>query len=305
MINILYPFFYGSFGGGNNFLFSLRNELINRHKYTNFWSAKIILINSHHFGRFNIFILYLAIKRIFGKKFIIVHRIDGSLVIGRNSQQYLRTDKLIYLVNRIFANYTIFQSEWAKNMFNELYPNYSFKNPFVLHNYPRINFDNLPTHFQINCGKIRVLYCSWSTNELKGFETLKFLDENLNFDHFEVHFVGRLPGNLVFNRIKCLGVLDEVGMAMEFSRASVFLGLMQNDACSNALIEAQAAGLQIIYLDSGGNKEVIHERSICVENSQHFAQILHQFVESRDHLQRLSYQRITADQYVCKLASLG
>ena len=47
---------------------------------------------------------------------------------------------------------------------------------------------------------IKLIYDSWSSNIKKGFNYLKFLDENLDFAKFEMKFIGNSP--FTFKNIK-------------------------------------------------------------------------------------------------------
>jgi len=303
MINILYPFDNETLGGGNNFLLNLRVELIKKNLYSSFWSSRVVLINSHHFGKFNILLFWICLKRILGNKFIVIHRIDGSLVVGRDSLRFKKIDEKIIRVNKYFADFTIFQSKWAEDVFYRNYPDASFKKQNVLYNFSRLNFDNYECKTYTEGEKINLLYCSWSTNELKGFEALEYLDKHLDFNAFSLNYVGRIPEGMIFHNLNALGVLNGEQLKDEYAKSDIFLALMLNDACSNALIEAQAVGLLVVFFDSGGNAEIVHERSIKINTKEEIPDLLIEIVGKSEGIEKIPYQRVCADDYIASLCT--
>jgi len=78
---------------------------------------------------------------------------------------------------------------------------------------------------------------------------------------------------------------------------------MLNDACSNALIEAQAVGLLVVFFDSGGNAEIVHERSIKINTKEEIPDLLIEIVGKSEGIEKIPYQRVCADDYIASLCT--
>ena len=98
---------------------------------------------------------------------------------------------------------------------------------------------------------------SWSDNERKGADTLAWLDAHLDFDRYELTFVGRAP--VSFERIDVVGPVGSHEVARLLGEHDVYLAPSRDDPCSNALLEALACGLPAAYLESGGHPELVGE----------------------------------------------
>ena len=95
-------------GGGNQFLKVLKKEFDARNQIVNVpEESDIILFNSHH--NYKKIIEYK--KKFDDKKFI--HRIDGPMIY--RGKQGLKTDNLIFLLNKYLADGSIYQSNWSQN----------------------------------------------------------------------------------------------------------------------------------------------------------------------------------------------
>jgi len=110
-INILYNFTNQPFGGGNQFLTALKNQLIALRLYENNpLKADAIIFNSLPFGFMlkALNMLYMAKRRAIK----LIHRVDGPISGYRGKDEYV--DKAIYQLNNKFADATVFQSEWSR-----------------------------------------------------------------------------------------------------------------------------------------------------------------------------------------------
>src|SRR5687768_998092 len=105
-IHILFEFVDGPWGGGNQFLKSLKNEFVRMGIYEEVAEkADVILLNSHHQIE-----EVKKIKQMFPTK-IFLHRIDGPISLTRGNDE--QTDKLIFDLNNSIADISIFQSIWS------------------------------------------------------------------------------------------------------------------------------------------------------------------------------------------------
>ena len=153
----------GPYGGGNQFLKALKKEFIKRGFYENDPSkANCILFNSHH----NLEkVLRFKLKN---QNKLMVHRVDGPLFKIRNKD--FEIDKIIYIINNLLADGTIFQSKWSrdenyklgmkKNKYETTIIN--APDPLIFNNKNKIIFNKTK--------KIKLIATSWSANWNKGFK---------------------------------------------------------------------------------------------------------------------------------------
>ena len=247
-VNIWYEFKDGPWGGGNQFLKSLRDYFIEigvNEKDPE--KADVILFNSHH----DIEKLILF-KKNFPNK-IFVHRVDGPIFKIRNRNIFI--DKIIYLLNYFFSDGTIFQSNWSKEMNYKLGMKRN-DNEVVIFNAPNPKIFNKEGKkgFEPN-KKVSLIATSWSDNWRKGFDVYKFLDNNLDFSKFKMTFIGNTP--IKFDNIVHIKPLNSNDLSLILKRNDIFLTASRSDTCSNSLIEALHCGLPAIVLNDGGHPEII------------------------------------------------
>ncbi|OGZ02427.1 MAG: hypothetical protein A2430_02020 [Candidatus Liptonbacteria bacterium RIFOXYC1_FULL_36_8] len=258
-INIFFPFKDSAWGGGNQFLKALRKEF----KFLNIYEdiankADVILFNSHQ----NLKSL-VKLKKEFPSK-IFIHRIDGPLYQIRNTDK--KTDKLIYIINNIIADGTIFQSHWSKHE--------NIKSGIKLSSYQK-TIINAPDPDLFNTqekkpfnkeNKIKLIATSWSANPNKGFYFYQYLDENLDFFKYDMTFIGNSP--LIFKNINKIEPLSSHNLSVKLKEYDIFITASKNDPCSNSLIEALHCGLPAVALNSGGHPEIIKKGGVLFNNKK-------------------------------------
>ncbi len=247
-IHILHDIREGPYGGGNQFLKSLRDRLRGDGAYEEHARrADVILFNSHQ----NL-AAALALKAGHpGKSF--VHRVDGPVSEIRDSNR--RIDETIYRVNEALADGTVFQSEWSRRRNRELgMPANRFEtvvlnapDPAIFHARGKRPFD--PGR------KTRVVASSWSSHWNKGFDAYQWLDDHLDFSRYEMTFIGRSP--VVFRNIRMIEPLPSPELADRLRDQDVFVTASRRDPCSNALLEALHCGLPAVALNDGGHPEIV------------------------------------------------
>lgn len=121
-----------------------------------------------------------------------------------------------------------------------------------------IFFPNLEKKFNLNKEeKIKLVASSWSTNYNKGFDLYKFLDENLDFNHYSMKFIGNSP--ILFKNIEMIKTVKSENLAKMLRESDIYITGSKNDPCSNSLIEALSCGLPCVALNGGGHPEIIKE----------------------------------------------
>ncbi len=252
-IHILFKFQNGPWGGGNQFLKALREKFIEFNVYTNsLEDADIILFNSYPFRAEYLFKQIYQLKRKYPKK-IIIYRVDGPISLIRDRDVLI--DRIIYLFNYIFSDGIIFQSQWSSNKNKQLF-NIHSKNKTIIPNAPNNLIFNTSDKTELNRSKkINLIATSWSANINKGFDTYKYLDENLDFKKYNFTFIGNSP--IKFKNIKYIKPLSSQKLARKLKKSDIFITASKNDPCSNSLIEALSCGLPAVVLNDGGHPELI------------------------------------------------
>lgn len=243
-IHILHEFINGPYGGGNQFLKALRDYFVSKGVYEEDYSdADTILVNSK-----DNLDLAESCKQHFNKK--IVHRIDGVFGIYRNEPAL---DKLVHTFSNNVADGIIYQSKWSMLAHKERGLNDHSKET-IIHNAANPKIFNTD-YVKKDNDKITILTTSWSSNWGKGFKTLQYLDDNLNFDKYNYEFIGQSPTS--FKNIKMTRALPQEELAERVKKCDIFFTATENDTCSNSLLEALSCGLPTIGLKSGGTTELI------------------------------------------------
>ena len=75
----------------------------------------------------------------------------------------------------------------------------------------------------------------------------------------EVWFAGQWPEQIDPGSVVNLGVHPAPKLAEAMRECDAFVHAATNEPCSNSIVEALACGLPVLYLDSGGNRELTGE----------------------------------------------
>jgi glycosyltransferase involved in cell wall biosynthesis len=141
--------------------------------------------------------------------------------------------------------------------------------PEIFHSRGRSNFSR--------DRRARLIASSWSDNPNKGASVYQWLDANLNWERYEMTFVGRSP--VQFRNIKMIPAVDSYRMAELFRDHDIYLTASKNDPCSNSLIEALTCGLPAIYLQSGGHPEIVKQAGAGFEAAEQIPELLDNLVD--------------------------
>ncbi|GAB1470984.1 hypothetical protein MASR2M66_18620 [Chloroflexota bacterium] len=209
-----------------------------------------------------------------------VHRVDGPIDVYRGRDDGV--DKNIHAVNLKFADKTIFQSQYSLE--KHLALGMEFKNPTVILNAadPEIFYPRGRVEFSRN-RKVRLVASSWSDNLNKGALVYQWLDEHLDWEKFEMTFVGRSP--LMLKNIRMLPAVDSYRMAELFHKNDIYITASKNDPCSNSLVEALTCGLPAIYLQSGGHSEIVKQAGAGFEAAEQIPELLSRLIDQYEAVQ--------------------
>jgi len=261
-------------GGGNQFLRALVGELERRglHVERNRLSARTpaCLCNSYNFD-------VERLRRLAHPACRIVHRVDGPIGVYRGHDD--GTDVRIWQANAELASATIFQSRYSLERHAAL--GLEFREPHVVRNTvdPSIFHAEGRAPFAA-AGKVRLIATSWSDNPAKGAETIRWLEERLDWDRFELTFVGRTP--VGFERLRLIPPVTPAELAAILREHDVFVTASLHESCSNALLEALACGLPALYVDSGSNAELAGEAGLAFTAREQLPELLERIVDEYD-----------------------
>lgn len=247
-------------GGGNQFLKALRAYLRSQGAYAESLSdATVVLVNGHQWGAY---LLQIYCEKKLRPELTILHRIDGPMTVVRGSEENSSLDYAISCFNRYFADGTIFQSQWSRNLCIEhgIDP---IKQYVVALNAPDTSIFYPPCPPKISGNKVRIISTSWSSNWRKGFDIFLYLDENLDFSRYEFTFIGNSP--VSFRNIHQIPPIPSVSLAQELRNHDIFLQASHVEACSNSLIEAMNCGLVPVVRNNSSHPEIVGEAGVLYE----------------------------------------
>ncbi len=247
-INVLAEFHEGPWGGGNQFLKALRDEFIRMDCYeSDPEKGDVILFNSHHRLK-----EIVELKRKYSDK-IFVHRVDGP--ISYRGEKGKKIDRTIFTVNSLVADGTVFQSSWSRlESHKQGLKENNYKR--VIHNAsdPEIFYPVIQERKHL-LGKIKLIATSWSTNLGKGFDIYHYIDENLDFNKYEMTFIGRTDERFV--NIHMIEPVPSMELARRLREHDIFIFSSMQEACSNSLLEALHSGLPAVARSTSSNPEIL------------------------------------------------
>ena len=279
-INILYKFSEGPYGGANQFLKGLKTKLIEQNLYSSIYTnADIIIVNSSpdNFAKTLKSIIRIVYK--FPDK-LIVNRIDGPVGLIRSSG--MEYDKSFMLFSKYFCDGIIYQSSWSRNKLLNLNIIPKISETVILNGSDSVFFNNKSRALFKKGKKIKIIASSWSKNMKKGFDDYKWLDENLNFDKYEMTFVGNSPLN--YKNIKVIPPKSTPELIKLLKSNDVYITASQNDPCSNSLIEAISCGTIAISLNDGGHAEINPIKELNFDHVSEIPQLLNYVEENHEYL---------------------
>ena len=210
----------------------------------------------------------------------VIHRLDGLVHLARGVADRAIDDRA-YEFNQRFASATVMQSAWCLEQALAL--GYHPVRPIIVHNAcdPAVFF---PPRHPHPGPRIRLIATSWSDNSNKGSGLYKMLEQHLDWDRYEFTFVGRTQER--YDQIRHLPPMGSRKLADTLRQHDVYLTASRNEACSNALIEALACGLPALYLNDGGNPEVVGLGGLPFEGAADMLPQLLRLVRFRESFRR-------------------
>ena len=275
-VTILFPLTDNNSGGGNQFLRSLKKEFVDKGVYSELADADVVLFNSHQ----NIRNVVKAKIKFPNKLF--VHRVDGPIRLY-NTMEDMR-DGIVNATNKHLADATVFQSIFSQESNYALGMSKCDYSTIIYNGVDRNVFYSKTSG--LSGGRIKIIASSWSSNINKGFDVYEYLDNHLDFEKYEMTFVGNSPVN--FKNIRMLDPLNSKELANELRRNDIYISASRNDPCSNSVLEALACGLPVLCRNEGGHPELIKiagEAGAIFNTSQEIMDLLDEIIINYDEIQ--------------------
>jgi glycosyltransferase involved in cell wall biosynthesis len=288
---IPYRFRRPPYGGSNQFLVALRGELRRRGLH----------VSDGAFGRDTRACLlhsYLVDVDRLGRELPdgcqVVHRVDGPIQFHRNDDS---ADREILEINSALANATVFQSQWSLETHRRL--GIELRDPAVIPNAVDSSIFHPPAEREPGGPRLRVIATSWSHNPRKGAATFAALARASDSDRYEFTFVGRAQAPL--DGARQLAPLASRELAEELRAHDVYVAPSVDEACSNAVLEALACGLPVLYRRSGSHAEIVGEAGLGFDDEDEAVSQLDRLAEElaarRDAI-RIPTLSAVADRYL-------
>lgn len=186
----------------------------------------------------------------------VVHRVDGPIALYRGHDD--GTDARVAALNERHADVTVFQSRWSLDAHREL--GVELRRPVVVRNAVDPAIFHPPAQRREPSERVRVISTSWSDNPNKGSAAIAAVEQQLDWSRLEYTFAGRSP--IRFERVRMLPPLDSHALADVLREHDVYVAASRNDPASNAVLEALACGLPVVYARSGGHPELVGDAGI-------------------------------------------
>eukprot|EP00934_Nitzschia_sp_Nitz4_P003902 Nitzschia sp. Nitz4//scaffold28_size193895//1603//3705//NITZ4_001618-RA/size193895-processed-gene-0.244-mRNA-1//-1//CDS//3329545841//3892//frame0 len=272
-IGIWHDFHLPPWGGGNQFLLALRKGLEEYNLSVQSKSdvngsaliqstSQVILANSITFKGKKDVLQNLKARN----ELALVHRVDGPYYSTRYGlplnltsppKKIPEEDRKTKQINREFACATVFQSKWSMQMNVNIGLN--LRNPVIIPNTvdSEIFFPN-STNYPLQNRKIRIVATSHSDNARKGFDTMLWMDTHLDFERFEVSYMGGWPRheNSPTN-IRVLVSGGSESVAAFLRSGDIYLAPSRYEPASNAVMEALACGLPVLYQEGSSHGDLV------------------------------------------------
>jgi hypothetical protein len=250
----------GPWGGGNKFIKSLKNELL-ENGFTCTTNLKdkdidFILLTD---PRYRLRLVSFSIAQIIYYKFfinpkvIIIHRVNEC--DERKNTKFI--NKLLIKANWC-ADYTVFVGTWLTNL---TCWKQNMRTPFktILNGSEKKIFNNQGYKKWNKKKPMKLVTHHWGGNWMKGFDVYTKIDQMLEAkiwkSKISFTYVGNLPKGFVFKNVKHIKPLDGFDLANELKKHHVYLTASINEPGGNHQNEGALCGLPILFRNSGSLPE--------------------------------------------------
>jgi glycosyltransferase involved in cell wall biosynthesis len=277
-LHILFKFVEGPYGGGNQFLKALREQLQSQGRYTEVPDhADAFLWNGYPFPRYDT-VWQLHDTRVKCPSKPIIMRLDGPVWTVRGKDRFY--DVLLKRIADVYVDGIVYQSAWTRDN-NKRLTGIAVPFETIIYNAPNpAIFNRIGRERWLPSRKPRLIATSWSANWRKGFRIYQWMDRHLNWDRYEMTFVGNSP--IKFANIRMIPPLPSAELANILKRHDIYITASYPDPCSNALIEALSCGLPAVAYNGGGHPELVGSGGLLFDRPEHIPQLVERIVAQYD-----------------------
>ena len=258
-VSIGYRIQDGPWGGGNNFVNSLTNYVLENNNividHLNDDDIDIILIIDPRWNNPAVTFLARDVARYLSKRnnrTVVVHRINECDERKNTKLMNLR----LKLVN-CASDHTVFIASWLKhlNLWNPSINNSSI----ILNGADKSIFNmNNKEPWHIN-KKLKLVTHHWAGNHMKGFDVYSKIDDMLSSaewnDKISFTYIGNLPNGFEFKNSSYYPPIQGEELATQLKNHHVYITGSINEPAGMHHIEGANCGLPLLYRNSGALPE--------------------------------------------------
>lgn len=238
----------GPWGGGNNFVKSLKSSLINNgHSLVDALCDDIdlIIMIDPRYDEARISINEIASYKRRNPRVKILHRIN-ECDARKNTNEI---DSLLLASNQL-ADKTVFISEWLKDYF--IKRGFS-KDSQVIYNGCNSDFF-YPNHTKVIKAPYKIVTHHWSDNWMKGFDAYKRIDEicRSNPQKYQFTYIGRYAKEYAPQSTHIISPLYDKQLGEELRKHDIYVTASRWEPCGMHHIEGASSGLPVLYHSNGG-----------------------------------------------------
>ena len=308
-IGVFHKFHKPPWGGGNQFLMALTKELRSRDMIVEEVSDVREDIGVY-LGNAITFKFERVLQQRKTREIIMVHRVDGPYYSARYAKDprlhrhdpwRAGEDEQVWRLNAELACATIFQSKWSYDM--NLLLGYKIKEPYyIIPNGVDDSIFNANNRVQWDISrKIRLISSAWAANERKGYKSHKWLDDNLDFTKYEYLFIGNVVNDLTFSNIKHRKPTGSKELGDILRSMDIYIAASYLEPCSNALLEALACGLPVLFQKGSGHDDLVKQGGIGYSRPEEIPALLDTLVRNYSEYQsriKVESMRGISDRYL-------
>lgn len=281
-VGLFHKFHKPPWGGGNQFLMALTKELRSQGKVVNEVSEARDDIGVY-LGNAITFKFERVLQQSKTKKIMMIHRVDGPYYSARYAKDprlhrhepwRAGEDEQVWKLNSQLACATIFQSKWSYDM--NILLGYKVKEPYyIIPNGVDESIFNANNRVSWSANrKTRLISSAWAANERKGYKTHKWLDEHLDYTKYEYLFIGNVVNDLTFSNITVQKPTGSKELGAILRSMDIYIAASFLEPCSNALLEALACGLPVVFQKGSGHDDLVKEGGIGYDSPEEIPVLL-------------------------------
>tara|TARA_Y100001960_G_C14768707_1_gene878559 strand:- start:2304 stop:3353 length:1050 start_codon:yes stop_codon:yes gene_type:complete len=179
---------------------------------------------------------------------MVVHRINEcDQRKGTNS-----VNRQLALSNSV-ADHTVFISEWLRDIFRSC--NLTKRQSVIRNGADKDIFNFQKKEVPAKGKKVRIVTHHWSPNQNKGWDIYKLIDDSIDPESYEFHYIGNKPKNIDTKNIVFHDPCANKELSTLLSDNHIYLTASLNEPAGMHHIEGASVGLPLVFRQSGALPE--------------------------------------------------